>query len=254
VCARKYLLVGLYALSCLVWLAHPRQAHGETAYVAVATNFKLVAERLATDYMQKQEDNHQVILTSGSTGKLFTQIVNGAPFHLFLSADQARPKKLVQSGLAVTTSQRTYVLGRLSLVGHLSVDSNTLQTTRFRALAIANPKLAPYGIAAEQAMKHMKIYSSIQGKLVYGENVGQAYALVATGNAELALVARGLVRERDKLQSWAVPNSYHAPIRQDLVLLSKGENNQTARNFMAFILDPANSEPITSAGLELPAP
>lgn len=206
----------------------------QRAYVAVATNFKLVADELATSYAH--ESGHEIVLISGSTGKLYTQIINGAPFELFLAADQVRPARLVKDQLGLADTLATYTLGRLSLVSRNNVDAHTLQNNEFRSIAIANPKLAPYGTAAMQVFSYLGIHDAMEPKIVLGENVGQAYALVATGNAETALVADTLISKQHNLSRWLIPSTYHDPIRQDLVLLTQGADNIAARGFMAFVL------------------
>lgn len=211
-----------------------QQAAAAHANVAVATNFRTAAQALADAFTANAA--HTVTLSAGSTGKLYTQIVHGAPYDLFLAADAARPELLVESGLGVVESRRTYTVGQLVLIGAGPVDADTLTDGDFRALAIANPKLAPYGLAAMQTLQHLGIDQTVSDKLVRGENVGQAYALVATGNADLGLVARSLVRAADAANAWPVPATFHEPIHQDMVLLQKGADNAAAVAFMQFVL------------------
>ena len=216
------------------------------ALVAVATNFRSVAEQLAL--LAEQQGGHKIVLVSGSTGKLYTQITNGAPFDVFMAADQTRPDKLVAAGLAVAESQRTYALGRLVLLGQYPVTEATLAAGDYRSLAIANPRLAPYGLAAMQTLHYMGLADAAADKIVRGENIGQAYALVATGNAELGLVAYSLAKYRNEQHFWRVPDSYHAPIRQDLVLLKRGQDNLHAAGFLALLSTSAADEAIQQHG------
>jgi len=213
----------------LLWAA---AGHAGQATVAVATNFKLPAERLSELFHQQQPE-HRIRLVSGSTGKLYTQILHGAPFDLFLAADSERPALLETQGLSVAGTRRTYALGQLALLGQTPTNRDTLSAGQFRSLAMANPQLAPYGLAAQQTLTGLGVAISEKTRLVYGENVGQAYAMVATGNAELGLVARSLLQPND--QAWLVPSHLHAPIRQQLVLLQRGADNHAATAFLGFL-------------------
>jgi len=162
----------------IVMVSAPAPSHAETALVAVAANFAAVAAEIERQFEQSGE--HTIDLVIGSTGKLYAQIVNGAPFHVLLSADQERPRRLVDAGLAVRGSQRTYAIGELVL---WSPDPDRLQgegaavlrAGDFRSLAIANPRLAPYGTAAVQALEALDVYQDVRDRIVMGENVGQAH-------------------------------------------------------------------------------
>lgn len=226
-------------VATLVLLTGPASA--EVALVAVAANFAEVMERLEADF--EAGSVHAITVTSGSTGKLYAQIRNGAPFDVLLAADQARPERLEAEGLAVRGSRFTYARGRLALwsadpdlVG--SDGAATLRAGAFRRLAIANPDLAPYGAAARDSLQALGVWESVRERIVMGENVGQAHAMVATGNAELGLVAASYVaspRNRVAGSLWMVPESLHAPIRQDAVLLSRAEDNSAARDLLAYL-------------------
>ena len=219
--------------------------------IAVATNFRLAAAALAQTYMDQTQ--HQVTLISGSTGKLYTQILHGAPFDLFLAADQARPLLLIESGLAVTRSRKTYAHGRLILLGTSAVTLEHLAQSQFRHLAIANPKLAPYGVAAMQTLDYLGLTDTVQAKLVLGDNVGQAYAMVATGNAELGLVANSTVQDADRANSWGIPASHHRPILQDMVLLAAGADNVAAKGFAEFVVSPGGQNIVQQFGYGIEA-
>jgi molybdate transport system substrate-binding protein len=229
------------ALPLLLALGLGGPAAGKEAMVAVAANFSEVAERLARDY--ERESGHKLILVAGSTGKLHAQITHGAPFDVFLSADPASPERLEREGLAVAGSRFTYAIGRLTLwsaePGRLGGDAAaTLKQGKFRRLAIANPALAPYGAAAQQTLESLGLWERSKERIVMGETVGQAYALVASGNAELGFVALSYVlspRHETRGSRWDVPQELYAPIRQDAVLLQRGAGNPAARGFLDFL-------------------
>lgn len=229
------LLVGL----SLAGTAGP--AAGEEAVVAVATNFSEVAERLARDF--ERESGHRLTLVAGSTGKLHAQIAHGAPFDVFLSADRESPARLEKEGLAVAGSRFTYATGRLTLwsrePGRVGRDgAATLRQGKFRLLAIANPELAPYGAAAKQALEKLGLWERFKDRIVMGETIGQAHALVASGNAELGFVALSSVlspRNGTGGSRWEVPTGLYAPIRQDAVLLARAAGNAAARGFLGFL-------------------
>ncbi len=234
-----------------ITLVSTANVYGAHATVAVATNFKTTAEQLVQSFTT--EHTHGITLVSGSTGKLFTQIVYGAPYDLFLAADRERPARLIADGLAVAESQYTYALGQLALLGQHPVDQSTLTSGKYDKLAIANPALAPYGRAAMEMLAHLQLTEQTLPKLVRGQNIGQAYVLVASGNAELGLVAFSMLQPNDAGNSWLVPSEYHAPVEQDLVLLLHGENNPAAQAFLAFIRSPTAADLIRAAGYLTPA-
>lgn len=229
----------LSALLLLLALAGP--AVGEEAVVAVAANFMEAAERLEAGF--ERESGHTVTFVAGSTGKLYAQIAHGAPFDAFLAADQARPERLEDEGLAVAGSRFTYATGRLTLwsrePGLVGSDgAATLRRGGFRLLAIANPDLAPYGAAARQALQSLDLWAGLKDKIVMGETIGQAHAMVASGNAELGFVALSYVlspRNEIRGSRWDVPPELHAPIRQDAVLLKRASGNAAARAFLDFL-------------------
>lgn len=226
-------------------LAAPLQ---EEALVAVATNFVEVAEVLVDAFESRSE--HVVSLVAGSTGKLYSQVVNGAPFDVLLAADQVRPQLLVNSQLAVAGSRATYATGQLTLWSPdpdaVTTDgSKVLAQGQFRSLAIANPSLAPYGSAARETLTNLGLWEQLETKIVMGENVGQAHAMVSTRNAELGLVALSYVvspRNRQQGSRWDVPAGLHKPIKQDVVLLQHGADNLAARAFLEYLLsEPARA-------------
>jgi molybdate transport system substrate-binding protein len=213
----------------------------DTALIAVATNFAEVAEVLVQDFENLSE--HDIEISAGSTGKLYAQIVNAAPFDALLAADQERPRRLEESGDAVTDTRFVYATGKLTLWSRdeQRISDNGIEILRrrnFRALAIANPALAPYGVAAVETLQALEVSDTVQSRLVVGENVGQTFALVATGNAELGFVALASVLSKRNGRAgsrWDVPEDLYSPIRQDAVLLRHGEENAAAVGFLAYL-------------------
>ena len=230
-------------------------ASGEQATVAVAANFAWPMAELEAAF--EAGGAHGLTTVSGSTGQLYSQIVNGAPYDIFLAADQARPRELFLGGLA-DGSPFTYAIGRLvlwtrdpELASNLSPD--TLRDGPFRRLAIANPILAPYGVAARKTLQFMKLWEPLQSKIVFGENVGQAFAMAETRNAELGLVAlSAAVAYSGSAAYAAVPSEYHSPIRQDAILLNRGRDNPAALAFIGFLQGADAGRIIAAAGFELP--
>lgn len=225
----------------LLFALQPVMAHAGQAHVAVASNFAAPMKKLAAQF--EQSSGHTLTLSFGSTGKFYAQIKNGAPFDVFLAADAETPARLLREGDAV--QRQTYAIGRLVLwsdrPGFIDGSDAVLRQNRFRRLAIANPRLAPYGAAAVEVLARLKLTDSVQGKFVIGENIAQTYQFVASGNAELGFVALSQVMQDGKLSSgsaWLVPSSLHAPIRQDAVLLKRGENNAAARALYDYLKTP----------------
>lgn len=238
------------ALTTLALAAVP--AHAGELHVAVATNFVKTARALAGDFTTAS--GHAVVVSEGSTGRLYAQIVNGAPFEVFLSADAERPLRLVAEGYAVEGTRFAYALGRLVLWSADPArvrDAGALRGD-FRHLAIANPELAPYGAAARQTLERLGLWAALEPRLVRGEDVGQTQQFVATGNAELGFVALAQVVDAGGSR-WEVPADHHAPIEQEAVLLGPGRDDATARAFLAFLRSAAARARIEAAGYALPA-
>lgn len=207
--------------------------------VAVAANFTDASKEIAAAFRRKT--GHEAILSFGSSGLLYTQITQDAPFQIMLSADAARPTKLVKDGLAVADSQFTYAVGKLVLWSKnaaLVKGEQTLKNAKFAKLSICNPVAAPYGAAAVETMKSLKLYDTLKPKFVEGTNITQAFQFVATGNAEIGFVALSQLRGNIGGSRWLVPQELYKPIKQDAVLLKKGAANQAAVAFMTFLKGP----------------
>lgn len=216
-------------------------AGAEEALVAVATNFAEVMEGLEAGF--ETETGYDLTVVSGSTGKLHAQIMHGAPFGVFLAADRERPRLLEEDGAAVSGTRFTYAVGRLVLwspdPGRIGADgAAVLREGDFRRLAMANPALAPYGIAAQETLGALGLWQRLGDRIVLGENIGQAHAMVATGNAELGFVALSYVlspRNETPGSRWEVPQASYSPIRQDAVLLEGAADNAVAAAFMEWL-------------------
>jgi len=229
--------------------------------VAVAANFLATAREIATAFEQhlKQrvasQARSRVVLSSGATGQLYAQITQGAPFDVFLAADQARPARLIADGLAVAGSRFSYAKGRLALVSNthpLGSPAQLLRGAAWQRLAIANPTTAPYGEAALETLAHMGVAPRAD-RIVRGQNIAQAFQMFAAGAADLALVAAPMATGRHRPQHvWLVPPSHHAPIAQDVVLLVRGRDNADARAFLAFLQSPEARAMIADAGYTAP--
>lgn len=222
--------------------------------VAVASNFAAPMKQIAKAF--EQQTQNQVRLSFGSSNKLFSQISNGAPFDLFLSADQDLPRLLIEKGLAVAGSQKTYAQGYLALWSSKSdlIDSEgkILESDAFKKLAMANPALAPYGLAAQEVLKNKGLLAGLDKKIVKGESIGQTYQFVATGNAELGFVSLSQALMAKGGSMWRVPEDYHRPLKQDMVLLLRSKNNLVTKSFMEFLKSPSARAIINEHGYSAP--
>ena len=201
--------------------------------VAVAANFTAPMKQIAAAF--ERDTGHKAVLAFGSTGKFYAQIVHGAPFQMLLAADDATPARLVQAGLALEATRFTYAVGRLALwsrqPGLVDGQGEVLHGDAFERLAIADPRLAPYGAAAIETLTALGELQRLRPRFVQGENIAQAYQFVATGNAALGFVALSQVYADGHIAAgsgWIVPDSLHAPIRQDAVILERGADNAAA--------------------------
>jgi molybdate transport system substrate-binding protein len=226
------MLFGLFALQSL------HAAFADEVLVAVAANFAGPMRQIATQF--EQDTGHKAVVSTGATGAFYAQIRNGAPFQVLLAADDEIPARLQKEGLA--SSRFTYAIGKLVLwsakAGYVDEQGEVLRKNVFERIAIGNPRVAPYGAAAVEAMKALGLYSAIEAKLVQGENITQTFQFVASGNAPLGFVAMSQVYEDGKLKSgsaWIVPAKLYSQIRQDAVLLTPGKGKPAADAFMAYL-------------------
>jgi len=240
-------------LACLAGASFAARADEVT--VAVAANFTAPMKLIAVDF--EKDTGHKVVASYGATGKFYAQIKNGAPFEVLLSADDETPAKLIREGAGVTGSQFTYAMGTLVLwsAKPAIVDGAgaVLKNGAFDHIALADPKLAPYGAAAVASMKALGVYDSLQPKLVTADNIGQAYQFVSSGNALLGFVALSQVLKNGQIQgsSWVVPANLYTPIRQDAVVLDKGKGKPAADALMKYLKSDKAKAVIKSFGYEL---
>ena len=229
-------------------------AHAGEVHVAVAANFAPPLQALGEAF--SKQTTHKLLASPGSTGKLYAQIMNGAPFDVFLSADDGAPKRLEDEKRAVSGSRFTYALGRLVLWssqdGLVDPGGEVLKSDRFGKLAMANPRLAPYGGAARQVMEKLGVWAALQGRLVQGENIAQTVQFIASGNAELGFVALSQLASPRAGSRWIVPSELHAPIRQDAVLLGRARSNPAARAFLEYLRGAEAKQRIRAFGYDSP--
>ena len=235
----KFARLVRFVAAIAAWVLTSTSLPAAQTNVAVAANFTEAAKEIAAAF--KASTGHEAVLSFGASGQFYTQITQGAPFQVFLSADASRPKQLADDGLAVDGSRFTYAIGKLVLWSKtpgLVKGEETLKAASFSKLSICNPAAAPYGAAAVQAMKALKIYETLQPKLVEGATITQAYQFVETGNAELGFVALSQLTGPETGSRWLVPQELYSPIRQDAVLLKSGAGNEAATGFIAFLRGP----------------
>ena len=226
--------------------------------VAVASNFSPILESLASDFEALYE-GVELIVISGSSGKIYAQIIHGAPFDAFMSADQDKPLRLVEEGLAAPETRFTYAVGELvlwSAAPELIINEGTLRALAYNKLALANSKLAPYGLAAEEVLDRLGVLMSSRAKWVQGENISQTYQFVSSGNAELGFVSKSQVWKNGYLLSgsvWLIPSELYSPIKQDAVILKNTKNRQLAEKFMQFLKTPLVRNKIEMYGYQTDA-
>jgi len=245
----------LLAVLCVLLAAASPSFAGETK-VAVAANFAEPAKAIAARF--KARTGHEATLSFGSSGQFYTQIANGAPYEVFLSADRERPEKAEAEGLGVAGSRFTYAIGRLVLwspqAGLVDERGEVLKRGGFSHLAVASPKTAPYGAAAVAVLQRLGLAEALAGKLVTGENIAQTYQFVASGNAELGFVALSQVWTEGRLaggSAWRVPPDLHEPLRQDAVILAAGRDKPAARALADYLRGAKAVAIIKSYGYEL---
>ncbi len=240
-----------YAAAAVTLVVLAPHAWAGSTNIAVAANFTDAAKQIGAAFKAKTGDD--AVFSFGASGQLYTQITQDAPFEIMLSADDERPKKAVADGLGTPGSVFTYAIGKLVLwskqPGFVHGEA-TLTAAAFNKLSLCNPVAAPYGAAAVQTMKSLKLYETLEPKFVVGANIAQAYQFVDTGNAEIGFVALSQVIDDKAGSRWMVPQTLYAPIRQDAVLLKKGAGNPAATAFMAFLKGPQAKAIIEKDGYE----
>ncbi len=221
--------------------------------VAVASNFQKTANALVELYAEQSSD--KVTLSFGSSGKIYAQIIHGAPYDIFLSADTQKPFALVEIGKAKDENVFTYAVGQLVLWANENHKNppvkEVLTNGRFKKIALANPKLAPYGVAASETIDSLNLLKQLQSKIVLGENISQTYQFIASGNAELGFVALSQVIDQvdsNNANYWKVAMDLYQPIQQNAVLLNKAEQNASANAFFEFLRSAAAKQLIASHG------
>ncbi|MEK2608016.1 molybdate ABC transporter substrate-binding protein [Pseudomonas shirazensis] len=231
-------------------------AWADEVQVAVAANFTTPIQAIAKDF--EKDTGHKLVASFGATGQFYAQINNGAPFEVFLAADDSTPAKLEQEKQTVAGSRFTYAIGTLALwsakPGYVDAQGEVLKTNDYKHLSIANPKTAPYGLAATQVLAKLNLTEATKGKLVEGQNITQAFQFVSTGNAELGFVALSQIYKDGKVENgsaWIVPSSLHDPIRQDAVILNKGKDNPAAKAFIDYLRGPKATAVIKSYGYQI---
>jgi len=231
-------------------------AHAAELSVAVAANFTAPMQKIAEAF--EKETGHKLVLSYGSTGKFYAQIKNGAPFEVLFAADDETPARLEQEGQSVAGTRFTYAIGKLVLwskqPGLVDEQGEVLRTGAFERIALADPKLAPYGAAAMQTLSKLGLADALGSKFVQGENIGQAYQFVATQNAPLGFVALSQVFAEGRLtegSAWMVPETLYEPIRQDAIILARGKDNPAAPELMRYLRGDAAKAIIRSYGYGL---
>ena len=239
-----------------VLLALSLSSYAATVHVAVASNFTAPLKIITAEF--ERVSGHTVVTSSGSTGKLYSQIKNAAPFDVFLAGDDATPARLQADGLGVANTRFTYAVGRLALwsadASLVDAKGEVLKAGKFSRLALASPKAAPYGMAAIETLRKLDLMNALEPKFVTGESIAQAYSFVASGNAPLGFVALSQVMENGQLKSgsmWLVPTQLHTPLKQDAVLLTPARSNPAAIAFMKFLQADGSRAIIRSFGYEI---
>lgn len=229
------------------------QAQAAEVTVAVAANFTAPMKKIAAEF--EKDTGHKAELSFGATGKFYAQINNGAPFGILLAADDTTPEKIAKEGKGIADSRFTYAIGTLVLwspkAGYVDDKGEVLKTGDYKHIAIANPKLAPYGSAAMEVLTKQGLTAQVQPKVVMGENIAQTYQFAASGNAQLGFVALSQVMENGKIRegsAWQVPGNMHEPIRQDVIVLNSAKDNEAAAALMKYLRSPKAHEIIRSYG------
>ena len=223
-----------------LFVAYATNLRAEEALVAVAANFSAPMQQIAASF--QKDTGHQLKLSFGATGGIYAQIKNGGPFDVFLSADQITPQKLEAEGLGVAATRFNYATGQLVLWskqdGLVDDKGQVLRGKNIQRIALANPKLAPYGVAAWETMTALGLLEELKPKMVQGDNIAQTYQFVSTQNAQVGFVALSQVFANGQLTSgsaWIVPPHLYKPIRQDVILLKNGKDNSAAKALLMYL-------------------
>jgi len=222
-------------------------------HIAVATNFTVTLEKLKPIFQKIY--GHQILISTGSTGQLYAQIEHGAPFEVFLAADMNYPQKISEK---LDTQAFVYAVGKLILWSpkndFVDEKGDILRKNSFTYLAIANPRTAPYGVAAQQVIEKLGLSKTLQAKIVHGNSIAHAYQFTTTGSADLGFIAFSQYKQRDensKGSYWLVPQNLYNPIEQGAILLKQGNNNPAAQDFIAFLRSPVAHKIIKDFGYDL---
>jgi molybdate transport system substrate-binding protein len=243
-------------LAGLVFAVSSMTVQAAEVQVAVAANFTAPMQQIAAEF--EQDTGQRALLSFGATGTLYAQIKNGAPFTVFLAADDKTPARLETEGDAVPGSRFTYAIGKLVLwsptADFVDDQGQVLRKGDFQHLAMANPAVAPYGAAAVAVLNKLGLHDALKAKLVTGENISQTYQFISTGNAELGFVALSQVMVEGQLtggSAWIIPSGMHEPIRQDAVILANGKNQPAAKALVEYLKGEKATAIIKSYGYDL---
>ena len=249
----------IFVLMIIFQLFSPYQAFADEIRIAVASNFYPTMKEIIKQFKSDAIDSFvdvKIILIPGSSGKHYAQIINGAPFDLFFSADKIRPAQLEQKEVFNNSSRFTYALGKLVLwspdTSFIDSEGQILYDNDFRFLAIANPKISPYGIAAKETLVSMKLWQDFNKELVRGENIAQTFQFVSSRNAEMGFVSFSQILHPNinlKGSFWEVPQFLYNPIEQQAVLL---RDTKLGRDFMVFMKTKKALDIISKFGYDLP--
>jgi len=246
-----------YAMAITAFMAACLVADARELTVAVAANFSGTLQGLAPAF--KKKSGHGLTIISGSTGKLYAQIRNGAPFDVYMAADTERPRRIEAAGLGVKGTRTTYAIGQLVLwstrIDYTDDGADYLRRPDLRRLAIANPKTAPYGRAAVQVLSRLELLRPLRARFVQGENVAQAFHFIVSGNADAGFISRSLLavsRQERSGSFWLVPGHLYDPIEQQAILLARVRDSAAARGFLAFITSDAARARIREYGYQVP--
>ena len=244
---------------CFVLLISEKALAGEVS-VAVASNFKFTLQKITVDF--KLATGHDLKISSGSSGKLFAQIKHGAPFDVFLSADEKLPDLLIRDKIASSESAYIYALGKLVLISNIETRGdckNVINSNRLKHLAIANPEIAPYGLAAKQVLKKLDLWQQLQSRLVMGANAAQTLQFVFTKNADAGFIARSMLNaamlnmdaQIDYACIWDVPTDMYSPIKQKMVVLNKVKGKRAVVSFIQYMQSVTAKEIIKASGYDV---